>query len=157
MNQFKEYYKRIFYLQRYLLYDFSRSNELMPLEVNRIKQINIQLKIISTSLELISITKSSKVSIQIITESIIKIERLIKEPLLNNFPDFQLWLMNGDEPVGICNIKASEILWSHNRRKRGSVCNKYIYTSIKVNHKSHFIKHLMNKNIIAYLFQVIGP
>lgn len=142
IKEFKDHHRRIFCLQRYLLYGFSRNNKLMPLDVDRIKQIVTQLRILDTSLELIAATKSSKISIHIITECVIKIEKLIKEPLLRNFPDFHLWLMNGDQPVGICNIKANDIVWSQNRHKRGSICNKYIYMSIKVNF--HFILFFLN-------------
>jgi hypothetical protein len=67
-----------------------------------------------------------------ILESVKRIESLIKEPMLNFFPDIHLWLMSNDKPVGICNIKATDVIWSENSIEKGFICKRFTYLNIKV-------------------------
>jgi hypothetical protein len=51
---------------------------------------------------------------------------------LSTFPSIQLWLLCDKEPVGVCTIKSSDVVWSKNERECGYICNKFVYTDIKV-------------------------
>ena len=53
------------------------------------------------------------------------------EPL-SIFPDLNLWLLNGNQAVGLCAIKANKIIWSAEDEERGSLCGKVLYTDVKV-------------------------
>ncbi len=67
-----------------------------------------------------------------ILESIEKINHYLNEPMLGFFPDIHLWLYNENMPIGICNIRSCDVLWSNDELQRGSICNQFIYLDIKV-------------------------
>lgn len=67
----------------------------------------------------------------IIKNAILKIEQYNREPL-SYFPDVSLWLLRNNQKVGVCTIKANDVIWSENHDEKGSICAKMIYTDVKV-------------------------
>ena len=63
-------------------------------------------------------------------DSIEKLNNYLSEPV-SFMPDVNLWLLADEKPIGVCTIKSNDIIWSSYDKKRGSVCNKSIYTDIK--------------------------
>ena len=59
------------------------------------------------------------------------ITKFATEPL-SIFPDMNLWLFDGDQAVGLCSLKAQDIIWSTEQDERGYLCGKILYTDIKV-------------------------
>lgn len=55
--------------------------------------------------------------------------------------------MSDGQPVGICNIKAADAIWSEDSSQRGLICKQFTYLNIKVRTKTfeemiHFHSYL---------------
>jgi transcriptional antiterminator len=66
----------------------------------------------------------------IIADRIARIKSYLKEPF-SHFLDASIWMLFNDQPVGVCNIKAEDIIWSPDEDKRGLVSAKKFYTNVK--------------------------
>lgn len=134
-----QYHQWIFHIIRYLQYSTTRQASLAETEKSRIQNIITELKLIDQALKLTPKLKSSVFTSNIIAECVERIECLLAEPLLNFFPDIHLWLVCGNQPIGICNIKSADVIWSSNKYKKGALCNNYFYTNVKVSFR-YFLK-----------------
>ena len=118
----------------------------------RVNQIINQLSIIVELLKLMldlsekfSCSKSNesfKFYIDLIVKNSIKHIRKYNEDPFQLFPNINLLLLLNQMPVGVCSLKAQDLIWSENNREIGTQCAKIIYSDIKVNLKaftSYFI------------------
>ncbi len=118
----------------------------------RVNQIINQLSIIVELLKLMldlsekfSCSKSNesfKFYIDLIVKNSIKHIRKYNEDPFQLFPNINLLLLLNQMPVGVCSLKAQDLIWSENNREIGTQCGKIIYSDIKVNLKaftSYFI------------------
>lgn len=48
------------------------------------------------------------------------------------FPDMNLWLLNNNQPIGLCSLKAQDIFWAFDTKERGVLSARHIYLDIKV-------------------------
>ncbi len=67
----------------------------------------------------------------IIKNSVLKIRNFLREPFCI-FPNLSLWLLFNDQPVGVCNICANDIIWSEDEQNKGEFCGKVISSDFKV-------------------------
>ena len=135
--QLREYYKEASNIKTYLQIDYSRAIRTSPvpltdLERNRVKQLTEELNVLLGLIKSYSRFDSDfkKMKFTQMKDSIEKINAYINEPL-SLIPDVTLWLLADDRAIGVCTIKASDIIWSPKERKKGSICNQLIYTDIK--------------------------
>jgi hypothetical protein len=54
-----------------------------------------------------------------------------EEPIFT-YPNFHLWMLSDNEPVGMSSIDLGEILWSDRLDERGQLCFKSVNLDIKV-------------------------
>ena len=66
----------------------------------------------------------------LIKNCIVRIQQFCKEPF-SFFPDISIWMLANQEPVGVCSMRACDIIWSEDLEKRGFICAKMIYTDMK--------------------------
>ena len=131
---YKEGQDRLFFTISYLQSTYLKNgpDKATQSDAIRIEKIIVELSLIQEAFRFMSISKNNLLVAAIITESVEKIENLLNEPMLNFFPDIHLWMMHKTFPIGICNIKAADILWSSNKHEKGLICNKFIYADISV-------------------------
>ena len=127
----------------FLITDFMNNEYITDYERCRIKQICSQLDIIKDLLSILfDLIRKFKNSASnenfkfyidlIVINCMLKIRNYIKDPL-SYFPDISLWFLFNNEPVGVCTIKAEDLVWSNDPYKKGQICEKMIYTDVKVN------------------------
>ncbi len=133
MSQNVRLYLKNVYLANQYTTDYDRA---------RVKQINLKYSIIGDLLNMILRLcvkfkgSNSNDAFQfyidsIIRNSIIKIMEYAEEPL-SFFPDVSLWLLFNNRPVGICNIRSSDVIWSDAKSEKGEICGKMVYMDVKV-------------------------
>lgn len=88
-------------------------------------------KIVIELAKIYNLFKLNMASLNFLIESIEQIDNSLTEPL-SIFPDLNLFLLSGNEPIGQCTVKSTDIIWSNDPLKKGSICNQLIYTDIKV-------------------------
>lgn len=131
------YLKNVYLANQYIT-DYDRA---------RVKQINLEYSIIGDLLNLmLKLCVKFKGSYSndafkfyidsIIRNCIVKIRQYAEEPL-SFFPDVSLWLLFNNKPVGICNIRSSDVIWSEVQSERGEICGQMVYMDVKV-----IIQHL---------------
>ena len=109
---------------------------------SRIKQIKHRLSIIVELLKLI-IDLSSKFNYSksnenfryyidlMVKNSLAMISKYNQDPF-NYFPDLNLFLKVNDIKVGVCTLKAHDLIWSARKFESGNECSKIVYSDIKV-------------------------
>ncbi len=126
----------------YLRNNFLSSESITPYDQHRVKQICSQLNLITELLKLL-FALISKFNSSVSNDSFMYfIDRIIKSCLFNInsylkqpfciFPDLSLYFLCNGEPVGVCIIKASDVIWSENELEMGCICAKMIYIDVKV-------------------------
>lgn len=124
------------------LKNFKNSKSITKFDISRYKQIKERLAIIVELLNLIlrltekfSYSKSNenfKFYIDlIIRNSIDHIHRYNNDPF-QYFPDINLFLLFNGAMIGVCSLKAHDLIWSSNDQEIGSKCSQVIYSDIKV-------------------------
>ncbi len=137
-------------IKEYLNEEFLKYPYATDLDRCRVKQINSLLdtieELLTLMIKLVSKFKGSKSNenfrfyIELMFKnSVYRIQKLSKEPF-SHFPDMSIWLLANNEPVGVCNLRASNLIWSTDARKRGKICGKLIYTDIKSIREADFDK-----------------
>lgn len=126
----------------YLKNNFLTSEYITSYDQNRVKQICSQLNLIVDLLKLLYalISKfnnsASNDSFTYFIDRIIKscmfnVNSYLKQPF-SIFPYLSLYVLCDGEPVGVCIVKASDIVWSEDKLEMGSICAKMIYMDAKV-------------------------
>jgi len=128
-EEFKKYETNIFYIIHYLK---SICSDKYFSDKIRLNRIIAELQTIEEALSLTKKSKTSHLSSNVIIQCVERVEELLNEPLVNFFPDIHLWMLCNNTPVGICNIKSADVLWSSEKYQKGYLCNKYIYADVIV-------------------------
>ena len=138
MKQFNIYRDNVFEVQRYLENEYTKNMKATELEKNRDAQLIIEMRKIINSLTKIpkSQTFLKPYLFKEVMRSIEKIDHLLTESI-SLFPDLYVWMFCGNKQVGVCTIKSHDIIWSPKDSKRGLICNKFVYTDIKVTFKKY--------------------
>ena len=55
-----------------------------------------------------------------------------EEPIFS-YPNFHVWMLSDNEPIGMSTIDIGGIIWSNEFEERGPLCFKSVYFDIKVN------------------------
>lgn len=145
-ENFKRYRSEILRIIKYIQIIFLKNEFMTDLEQNKAKRLindlNDTIKLIK-ALPIDEKTDKSfrKFDLNRIIESIARVNKYLNEPL-SLFPDVNLWLLSNNEPIGICTIKSSDIIWSDKSIERGLICNQMIYTDIKSLNAKDFEKPL---------------
>ena len=138
VEEFKIFRNRVTQIERYLLHELPQKNKINNIvEQIRFKKLIAELKLIKLVCQILFAMPDDFGEVQFLhlalLESVEKINNYLNEPMLSFFPDIHLWLCSGDQPVGICsNLKSNDALWSCDELKRGAICNRFIYTDVKV-------------------------
>jgi hypothetical protein len=103
------------------------------LEQNRYKRVLYELSSIADVIGSLPDTDLNfrKLRFNQIKDSIHRMNQFLAEPF-SFFPDVNLWLLMDKEPVGVTTVRTNDIIWSKNEYEKGFICNKLIYTDIKV-------------------------
>lgn len=146
LQQANDIYKEIVQLiqkaKTYLKDDYLNNNFVTDFEEKRVEEILFRFTIIIDLLNLIlKLAKKFKYSTAndnfkfyidlIIKNSVLKIRNFLREPFCI-FPNLSLWLLFNDQPVGVCNICANDIIWSKDEQNKGEFCGKFFSTDFKV-------------------------
>ena len=109
----------------------------------RVNQITNQLSIIVELLNLMvnlsekfSCSKSNesfKYYVDLIVNNSIEHIKKYNEDPFQLFPNINLLLLFNQTPVGVCSLKAQDLVWSKNDQEIGIHCRKIIYCDVKVN------------------------
>ena len=121
----------------------------------RVKQIINQLSVIIELLKLMidlsekfSNSKSNenfKFYIDLIVKNSIEHINKYNEDPFQLFPNINLLLMSNQRPVGVCSLKARDLIWSEDVREIGTDCGKIIYSDMKViKHFSRYISCMLH-------------
>jgi hypothetical protein len=134
----EQYLGELVTIQKYFQDIFLNNQLITDLSRNRVKQISQELMNIIDliqSLNNLFDVNFKRIKLIMLMDSIDKIKIYLTDPL-SFFPSVNLWLLCDKEPIGVCTIKSTDIVWSKNKRERGYICNKLIYTDIKVKKNS---------------------
>jgi hypothetical protein len=117
----------------YLKRVFLKNEFLTELNKHRIKHFQIELRKIHDFVQSLSKFDKNfrKLRFMQIKDSLEEINNFLGEPF-SYFPDLNIFMISDQEPIGLCKIKSHDVIWSNNHREIGSICNKMIYTNIKV-------------------------
>lgn len=121
-------------IKNYIEKNYLLSNSITDLHKKRASQF---LAALDNSVESLSNSDPDdfkKMILKRIKDSLDLINQYLTEPF-SLFPDVNIWLIsdnNNKEPIGVCTIHSSDILWSKDDKEKGCICNKHIYTDIKV-------------------------
>ncbi len=146
LQQANDSYKEIVQLAQnvktYLKDEYLNNNFITDFEQKRVEEILFRLTIIIDLINLIlKLSKKFKYSTAndnfkfyidlIIKNSVLKIRNFLREPFCI-FPNVSLWLLFNNQPVGVCNISANDIIWSNDEQNKGEFCGKLFSTDFKV-------------------------
>ena len=129
----KQYLKELLGIKNYLKNIYVSSDLISDLQRARVLQINCEIdKVINLiqSLKNLFDVNFKRYQLRLMLDSINKMEVYLTEPL-SFFPNVSLWLLSDKEPIGICTVETSDIIWSKYDKERGLICNKMVYTDIK--------------------------
>ncbi|CAF0895015.1 unnamed protein product, partial [Brachionus calyciflorus] len=140
-NYFDAFMLKIKILNDYISYDFLKMSFINNFNKSRILQIKSQLDTLRTVVKLLfDLSEKFQPSKSnenfrfyidlIVRNSIVKIKKLLNEPF-SYFPDVNLWFLFDNEPVGVCNIRSNDIIWSLDSSKKGIISAVMVYTDIK--------------------------
>ena len=131
--ELKNCLREIIRIKLYLKKIFLKNEFLTELNKQRIKHFQVELrKLYDLVQSLAKFDKNfRKLRFMQIKDSLEEIANFLGEPF-SYFPDLNIFLISDQEPIGLCKIKPHDVIWSSNHREIGSLCNKMIYTNIKV-------------------------
>lgn len=145
-ENFKKYRSEILRIIKYIQQVFLKNEFTTDLDEKKAKRLITSLEdtirlIKSLPADNKSDSSFRKFDFNRIIESIARLNKYLNEPL-SLFPDVNLWLLSNNEPIGICTIKSSDIIWSDESFERGVICNQMTYTDIKSLNSNDFQKSL---------------
>lgn len=135
LENFKKYRSEILRIIKYIQQVFLKNEFTTELDEKKAKRLVSNLDDTIRLIKSLPTDKKSdssfrKFDFNRIIESIARVNKYLNEPL-SLFPDVNLWLLSNNEPIGICTIKPSDIIWSEKSIERGVICNQMTYTDIK--------------------------
>lgn len=154
-ENFKKYRSEILRIIKYIQQIFLKNKFMTDLDQKKAKRLVTDLDNTIKLIKALPADEKSdksfrKFDLNRIVESIARVNKYLNEPL-NLFPDVNLWLLSNNEPIGICTIKSSDIIWSEKSIERGIICNQMIYTDIKSLNPKDFEKP-MSENLARIRF-----
>ena len=120
-------------IKKYIKMVFLKNEFLTELNKKRVKHFQTELRKICDFVQSLSKfdTNFRKLRFMQIKDCLEEITNYLMEPF-SYFPDLNLFLISNEEPIGLCKIKPYDVIWSSNHREIGALCNKLIYTNVKV-------------------------
>ena len=133
VGELKSCLYEIIRIKKYLKTVFLKNEFLTELNKQRIKHFQAELRKICDFVQSLSKFDENfrKLRFMQIKDSLEEIASFLGEPF-SYFPDLNLFLISNQEPIGLCKIKSHDVIWSINPREIGNLCNRMIYTNIKV-------------------------